>query len=91
MSMACGTKRDSVANTERKNARAVVCGNFQKKQGAEYLYTTNADITSVRAVLAAAVPRKFGIRVIDVNTAFLNAHLPEHFEPAYAPLPRKLL
>ena len=31
MKMVCGTQRDSVAKTEKKNARVVVCGNFQPK------------------------------------------------------------
>ena len=91
MKLVTGTKRDALAGTEKKKVRAVVCGNFQKKQGAEDLYTANADITSVRAVLAAAVPKKFGIRVIDVKTAFLNAHLPDSFEPVFVRPPQALV
>ena len=54
-------------------------------------YTAKADTTSVRAVLAAAVPKKFGIRVIDAKTAFPNAHLPDSFEPVYARPPQALI
>ena len=64
MKLATGTKRDALAGTEKKKVRAVGCGNFQRTQGAEDLYTANADITSARAVLAAAVPRKYGTRVM---------------------------
>ena len=91
MKLVTGTKRDAAAGTEKKKVRAVVCGNFQRKQGAEDLYTANADITSVRAVLAAAVPKKFGIRVIDVKTAFLNAHLSGSFAPVYIRPPQALI
>ena len=81
MKRVTGTKRDVLAGMEKQKARAVVCGNVQRKQGAEDLYTANADLTSVRAVLAAAVPRRYGARAIDVKTALLNAHLPDSFEP----------
>ena len=46
MKLVTGTKRDALAGTECKTARAVVCGNFQKKAPGEDLYTAPADITS---------------------------------------------
>ena len=62
MKLVRGTKRAVVAGSEKKNVRAVVCGNFQRKSSGEDLYTANADITSVRAALVAAVPRHWGGR-----------------------------
>ena len=83
MKMVVGTKRDPIKKAEKKKARCVVCGNFQDKSPAEELYTANADITSVRAALAAGMRRKFSLRVIDVKTAFLNATLPDQLETVY--------
>ena len=91
MKLVTGTKRDATAGTERKNVRAVVRGSFQRTSPNEELYTTNADITSVRAALAAAAPREFGVKVIDVQTAFLNAHLPDNFEAIYLRPPQALV
>ena len=48
----------------------MICGNFQEKSASEELYTANADIISVRAVLAASVPRKFDAKVIDIKRRF---------------------
>ena len=56
MKMVMGVKADADAGTSRRKARVVVCGNFQPKSAVEELYTASADITSVRAALAAAVP-----------------------------------
>ena len=47
-------------------------------------------MTSVRAVLAASVPKRFGVKVLDVKTAFLNAHLPDSFETVYVRPPQVL-
>ena len=91
MKMVVGTKRDSINQTEKKKARAVICGNFQEKSANEELYTANADITSVRAVLAASVPRKFDAKVIDIKTAFLNAKLPDQMETVYVRPPQALV
>ena len=84
-------KTDSNAGTTRHKARVVVCGNFQPKSAAEELYTANADITSVRAALAAAVPNRWNLKVIDVKTAFLNATLPESFETVFVRPPQSLI
>jgi len=91
MKMVCGIKRDGTAQTEKKKARCVVCGNFQPKSPHEDLYTANADITSVRAVLAASVGQGHNVKVIDVKTAFLNASLPESFETVYVRPPQALV
>ena len=91
MKLVTGIKRDAVAGTEKKQVRAVVCGNFQRKGQNEDLYTSNADITSVRAVLAASVAAKHAVKVIDVKTAFLNAHLPDSMETVYVRPPQALI
>ena len=91
MKMVCDVKRDGTAQTEKKKARAVICGNFQEKSAHEELYTASADITSVRAVLAASVPRKFDAKVIDIKTAFLNAKLPDQMETVFARPPQGLV
>ena len=84
-------KTDSNAGTTRHKARVVVCGNFQPKSAAEELYTANADITSVRAALAAAVPNRWNLKVIDIKTAFLNATLPVSFETVFVRPPQALI
>ena len=75
MKMVVGTKRDPIKKVEKKKARCVVCGNFQDKSPAEELYTANADITFVRAALAAGMRRKFSLKVIDVNNGLPQRHL----------------
>ena len=65
--MVLGTKRDVNAQTAKYKARAVVCGNFQKKSANDDLYTANADITSVRAVLAASAEKRYSAKVLDVK------------------------
>ena len=91
MKLVVGTKRDTINKTEKKKARAVICGNFQEKTANEELYTATADITSVRAALAASVPRKFDAKVIDIKTAFLNAKLPDQMETVFARPPQALV
>ena len=91
MKMVVGTKRDPVNGTSKKKARAVICGNFQAKDPHEELYTANADITSVRAVLAASVDKRFDAKVIDIKTAFLNAKLPDQLETVYVRPPQALI
>ena len=83
MNMVVGIKQDPINHVEKKKARAVVCGNFQAKDPAEELYTANADITSVRAALAASVLRRFSVKVIGVKTAFLDATLPDQLEAVF--------
>ena len=91
MKLVTGIKADSLTQQKKKKARAVVCGNFQRKTEGEELYTANADITSVRAVLAASVQLRFGCKVLDVKTAFLNAHLPDSFETVFVRPPQVLV
>ena len=91
MKLVTGVKRDVNAAASKFKVRAVVCGNFQRKQQNEDLYTANADITSVRAALAAAAEKRFSIKVLDVKTAFLNAHLPDSFETVFIRPPQALV
>ena len=79
MKMVVGTKRDTINKSEKKKARCVVRGHAQPTSPHEDLHTANADITTVRAARAASVPRQFDAKVIDVDTAFLPAHLPDSF------------
>ena len=67
--MVAGVKRGVNAQREKSKARAVICGNFQETSAHEELYTANADITSVRAVLAASVP---GNAFLSSATAAVN-------------------
>ena len=91
MKLVTGVKRDANSGAAKFKVRAVVCGNFQRKSENEDLYTANADITSVRAVLAAAAERRFSAKVLDVKTAFLNANLPDSFETVYIRPPQALV
>ena len=50
MKLVTGTPCDARAGTERKNARAVACGNFQKRLPNADLYSANADVASARAM-----------------------------------------
>ena len=68
---------------KRKKVRGAVCGNFIEKHAQELLYTANADITAVRTVLAVSAARGWGLSMIDVATAFLNAELDEGSGPIY--------
>ena len=67
-----------------------ICGNFIKKHHQEQCYTTNTDITSVRTILAVSAKMGWGLSVIDVTTAFLNAALPEEEGEVLARPPRIL-
>ena len=91
MKLVTGIKHDAATGTSKKKVRAVVCGNFQPKSEGEDLYTANADITSVRTVLAEGAARKMNVKVLDVKTAFLNASLPSSFEAIYVRPPQALV
>ena len=77
MKIVATLKPTDVESVKRKKVRGVVCGNFQPKHRQEALYTSNTDITSVRTLLAVSAKMGWGLTVIDVTTAFLNAALPE--------------
>ena len=77
MKIVATLKPTDVESVKRKKVRGVVCGNFQPKHKQEALYTSNTDITSVRTLLAVSAKMGWGLTVIDVTTAFLNAALPE--------------
>ena len=76
--------------TKKKQARA--CGNFQRKKPTDLLYTANADVSSIRMVLAEAAQRPtWGLGSMDVATAFLNAPMPDRAEERVFVRPPALL
>ena len=82
MKLVC-TLKPTEDGGKRKKVRGAVCGNFIEKHAQELLYTANADITAVRTVLAVSAARGWGLSMIDVATAFLNAELEEGSGPIY--------
>ena len=61
----------------KKKVRLVVCGNFDRRNLATSLSTTQADAESLRMVLRLAAWNKWDIAKADVKQAFLRAPLPE--------------
>ena len=61
----------------KKKVRLVVCGNFDRRNLATSLSTTQADAESLRMVLRLAAWYKWDIAKADVKQAFLRAPLPE--------------
>ena len=69
----------------------MVCGNFEEKSGAELLYTSNADVPSIRCALAIAAQHEdWGLTAMDISTAFLNTPLPNEHD-VYVVTPPKIL
>ena len=64
-----------IKRTGKFKARAVICGNFVEKAGAENNYTEAVDATAVRLVLRLGALRDMIVCGTDVSTAFLNAEL----------------
>ena len=63
---------------KKKKARGCVCGNYQNRSPTDLLYTANIDVTSIRLVLATTSQfHDWGITIMDVETAFLRAPMPE--------------
>ena len=63
---------------KKKKARGCVCGNYQDRSPMDLLYTANIDVTSIRMALAIAAQNPtWGITILDVATAFLNAPMPK--------------
>ncbi|WP_353239609.1 reverse transcriptase domain-containing protein [Limnohabitans sp.] len=91
MKIVATLKPTDVPGIKKKKIRTVVCGNFVKKHAQEELYTANADVTSVRAVLSEATRNKWGVQVVDVVGAFLNAPLPADSEDIFVEPPRILV
>ena len=54
MKLVATLKPTDVENIKKKKIRGVICGNFIKKHHQEQCYTTNTNITSVRAILAVS-------------------------------------
>ena len=78
--------------TKKKKARVCVCGNFQQKKPNDLFYTANADVSSIRVVLAEAAQRPdYSVSSLDVATAFLKAPMPESEEETVYVKPPKLL
>ena len=71
-----GVPTEKPGNPPRKKYRAVICGNFQKKdpdRDAKAFHAGGADSVSIRSVLRWAGLRQAGASVTDIRTAFLNA------------------
>ena len=64
---------------------------FKRKDGDSF-YTANTDISSIRLVLSE-VAQKYGwiIGILDIDTAFLYASMPEEEELVYVKLPNLLV
>eukprot|EP00959_Pyramimonas_sp_CCMP1952_P279014 5833594-Pyramimonas_sp.AAC.1 len=75
MKVVAGEKAADSTGYRKKKARGVVCGNFEDESD-EPVYCSNLDIASLRASLAVACKNGWSLGVMDVSTAFLNAHLP---------------
>ena len=76
MTVVAGEKAPDSTGWRRKKARACVCGNFESQESGEINYTSNLDVSSLRAALAIAARRRWSVGALDVSTAFLNAFLP---------------
>ena len=77
---------------KKKQARFVVCGNFQDKEAHEMLYTANTDNSTIRCALAVAAQNDtWCVSSVDVSTAFLNTPLPEDGDQFYVVPPQILV
>ena len=80
-----GVPTEKPGDPPRKKYRAVICGNFQKKdpdQDSKAFYAGGADSVSIRTVLCWAGLNKLGASSTDIRTAFLNAPV-DVSEPEY--------
>ena len=65
------------ATVKKKKARVCACGNFQEKKPMALLYTAHTDVDSIRIVsVEVAQRRDWGVRCMDVATAFSDAPVP---------------
>ena len=68
------TLKPSTENKSGKlKARLVACGNFAEKSTEADLFASGATAVALRAAVAMAAQRRWGGRVCDIRTAFLNA------------------
>ena len=63
------------AKPTKDKCRAVVCGNFAPKRENQIVYTSQADVTAIRAAVRLAAYKQWDVGSVDVKTAFLNAPL----------------
>ena len=59
-------------------ARAVVCGNMEKFNPTQQLWTAQAEPSSLIAALRLSLLRGWDTGAVDVSGAFMYAPLPEH-------------
>ena len=71
-------KQNPESSIARYKAHLVVEG-FHQQLGIDFHETFNLviNLITVRTMLSIALNRKWGIRQLDVNNAFLNGHLME--------------
>ena len=80
-----GVPTEKPGDPPRKKYRAVICGNFQKKdpeRASHSYYAGGADSVSIRTALRWAGMHKAGVSVTDIRTAFLNAPV-DQSEPEF--------
>ena len=68
----------SVKPGGRRKCRAVVCGNFERKNPTEQVWTAQAETISVLAGVRLALLNDWVIGKVDVKGAFMYAPLPDH-------------
>ena len=68
--------RIAVGKRERKECRAVVCGNFEERDPTEQIWTAQAETSSVMAGLRLSQLQEWDVFKLDVKGALLNTPLP---------------
>jgi hypothetical protein len=80
--MVCGKKSADDAGLRRKKSILVACGNFTHKYGGE-VKTHALDASLVRALMVYSEHKKWEVRTIDIDTAFLHGEFPEEHKHVY--------
>ena len=73
-----------MANGKMK-VRAVVCGNLEKSDPTQTLWTAQAETSQLIAALRLSQLRDWEVGVVDVSGAFMYAPLPEHHHVVVRP------